>query len=123
MILTCPSCSARFLVPDTAIGKQGRRVRCGKCQHQWFCAPTAEAAGAAIAPDIDKLMREGSVKTEAPKLRPVPPGSGLPANPPRAPSRIMVAACGLLLLVNIFGLLMLFAPSLVGLSPTTGLAL
>lgn len=36
MILTCPSCSASYNVPNEAIGPDGRQVRCKKCKHEWF---------------------------------------------------------------------------------------
>lgn len=36
MILTCPSCHARYVLPEGAIGPDGRRVRCAKCSHSWF---------------------------------------------------------------------------------------
>lgn len=36
MILTCPSCSASYNVPNEAIGVDGRAVRCKKCHHEWF---------------------------------------------------------------------------------------
>lgn len=36
MILTCPSCSASYNVPNEAIGIDGRAVRCKKCKHEWF---------------------------------------------------------------------------------------
>ena len=36
MILQCPSCAARFIVPPQAIGPGGRRVRCARCLNTWY---------------------------------------------------------------------------------------
>ena len=35
MILTCNSCSKKFVVPDSAITASGRTVQCGSCGNKW----------------------------------------------------------------------------------------
>lgn len=42
MIITCPSCSKRYLVEDTAIETNGRHVQCVTCEHVWFFKPLSD---------------------------------------------------------------------------------
>jgi len=71
MILQCPECSTRYLVPDSAIGAEGRTVRCANCRHSWFQAP-AELA----VPDV--LPTDEAAGSSSLGFAPVHPFAPLP---------------------------------------------
>jgi len=71
MILTCPPCQARYLVPATHFAAGARMVRCARCNHTWLAELPPEPA-AALAAQLSALAPAGTAK-------PIPPGSNLPA--------------------------------------------
>jgi len=83
MILTCPACQKKYLVPDSSVGVAGRQVRCAACRHSWFEHPAEHfRAGDAdwsepapvvpAAPIIDPIV---------PSVRPNPPAVAAPSPP------------------------------------------
>lgn len=42
MIITCSKCSTSFKIPDSAVGEEGRLVRCSKCKNEWVVTRTVE---------------------------------------------------------------------------------
>lgn len=75
MIIACPACATRYVVPDSAIGAEGRTVRCAKCRHSWF------QDGPELADAIDREPALAATAVDAtagaPATAPPPP----PAQP------------------------------------------
>lgn len=76
MIIACPACATRYVVPDSAIGIDGRTVRCAKCRHSWFQDGALPAAPPPAPPP------------------PPPPAASPIAEPAREPEQAFSSAPG-----------------------------
>jgi predicted Zn finger-like uncharacterized protein len=138
MILECPQCRSRYLVPDGAIGVEGRTVRCANCRHSWFQegvapppppppalepAPFAAATPSEPIADTPPGYEQPVTQPELPPLPPEPLAAPVTAvddpEPTRAPRRnparrwtVAAVVAGLLMIAGVGIILWSSAPGL-----------
>ena len=73
MLLVCPSCRTRYVVPDNAVGVDGRKVRCANCKHGWFQEGVNPATAPSPSPSIaDPSIASPSITAPAEQSGPAP---------------------------------------------------
>ncbi|MGL4964988.1 MAG: DUF3426 domain-containing protein [Inquilinus sp.] len=68
MIVTCPSCSTRYLVDPAAIGQGGRRVKCARCGHLWRESSVEPVPAAPPPPEPQPVLVGPAAQAAAPRL-------------------------------------------------------
>lgn len=87
MIIACPACATRYAVPDSAIGPEGRTVRCAKCRHSWF----QDGPELVLEPMPEPAMETADAPVQQAPARPTPPAPPAPvvAAPAQRPAVVV----------------------------------
>ncbi len=80
MIIACPACATRYAVPDSAIGVEGRTVRCAKCRHSWH-QDGPDLSRPEPVPDIIAPVAMPPATPTAPPLNEAPMPADMPVSP------------------------------------------
>ncbi len=86
MIIACPACATRYVVPDSAIGAEGRTVRCAKCRHSWFQNGPEPDSGDAAPEIAPPPLPEVAPAPPSPSPEPFEQPAGVAWPEPDAPS-------------------------------------
>lgn len=89
MILTCPQCNARYLLPAQTLAPEGRRVKCSSCGEIWRETPDSAEIGASAAQSPEVLDHAAVPADSAPApVEDIPEGvKPMPESPPPRENR------------------------------------
>lgn len=79
MILTCPQCASRFLLPATSLSPEGRHVKCSNCGEIWEQLPDPEELAEFEQPEEEAAEGEQDFEDIPDAVKPIPEGSSVPA--------------------------------------------
>ena len=85
MIIACPACGTRYVVPDSALGVEGRTVRCAKCRHSWYQDGPQPAATQPAAPQPSVAAPVAPAPVAPEPVAPPPPAPAPVAEPVAEP--------------------------------------
>ena len=90
--IVCPSCEARYQLPEGSIGPEGRKVSCSSCSYKWRALPEGAAPVEAPFSDEWQMPEEAAPPSEAAPSYAVPPSSEAPQSYDMPPSAEAVAS-------------------------------
>lgn len=130
MIVSCPHCSARYLLPVTSLAPSGRKVQCANCAESWFQAPDPdelreETGGEPVEQSFAEMMKghdyediPESLKTRPEELSGKGFSEGLkPGRKAGLLARAQGIAAGLLLFLLVLAGLLLFKDKIISTLP------
>lgn len=64
MIITCPNCNSEYDILKTALGEEGREVKCAKCKQKWLAHPDGDSRPAALEEQKEEQKEEQEAEIE-----------------------------------------------------------
>ncbi len=98
MIVTCPSCSARYKLDDSKITGRGARITCPRCRHVFVVFPSGAAKARSVEEDTARnqaVATAGAPSSGGPSLKVVTAPSSTPKRARRSAEDLDFRAVGI----------------------------